>query len=153
MLYHSAALAPARALIIGHLAPGMPFASPHHASSSCCPLQTQHPSRETKRSWPWHPPLSLPCSGKRQRPGLLGPHHQGRGIALNLAGQGGLLPKHGQDSYRVQCLRSVHADPGLCWVEREHGWCRNTSSTPQPSLLLFPSRKPIWHLARLPKEA
>lgn len=139
----SAALAPISALGIGCSAPGVPFIPPHSS-------QTQLPSRGDTQ-WPWHPQPSLPRGGQRQRLGLLRPHHQRRGVALDFTGQGGLLPKHSQDGYGVRHLRSVHTDPGLRWVEREHGWCRNTSGAPQPSSLLFPSHKPIWRLASGPR--
>lgn len=100
MLYSLAASAPA--LSIGHGMPGVPFTSPCQAAQSFrrpdIPL-TRHKMPEDRG--PQHPQPSLPRGGERQWLLLPAPHHQGRGIPLNLAGQGGLLAQHSQDGNRV----------------------------------------------------
>lgn len=99
----SAASAPA--LSIGHRMPGVPFTSTCQAAETLhgpdIPLERHKISGDCGHQ---HPEPSLPRGGERQGLELPAPHHQGRGISLDLAGQGGLLAQHSQDGDRVRCL-------------------------------------------------
>lgn len=83
-------------------------------SSSCAPIHQPGTRGQTsqvptaaardpsiKRAQPWHPQPPLPFGGEREGLGPLCPEHQGRGGAVSLAGQDGLLARHSHDAYRI----------------------------------------------------